>query len=81
MRRVSLGELRGRYRSEKDSKVKERLLAILHLHEGKMVKDFSDIVERSARSMERWSMGWNEKGYEGLTPRFTGRPNPKLPDG
>lgn len=80
-RRVSLGELRGKYRSEKDTRVKERLLAILHLHEGKMVKEVSDMVERSARSIERWIKGWNEKGYEGLVPHFTGGPKPKLPDG
>ena len=79
-RQVSLDELRGRYRSEKDSRVKERLLAILHLYEGKMVKEVSNIVKRSVRSIERWVREWNESGYEGLTPRFTGGPKPKLTD-
>lgn len=79
-RQVSLDELRGRYRSEKDSRVKERLLAILHLYEGKMVKEVSNIVKRSVRSIERWVREWNESGYEGLTPRFTGGPKPKLAD-
>jgi len=77
-RQVSLDELRGRYRNEKNSRVKERLLAILHLYEGKMVKDVSKIVKRSERSIERWVAEWNGSGYEGLTPRFTGGPKPKL---
>jgi len=77
-RQVSLDELRGRYRNEKNYRVKERLLAILHLYEGKMVKDVSKIVKRSERSIERWVAEWNGSGYEGLTPRFTGGPKPKL---
>jgi len=77
-KQVSVDELRGRYRSEKDSRVKERLLAILHLYEGKMVKEVSTVVKRSIRSIERWVRQWNEKGYDGLTPRFTGGPKPKL---
>ncbi len=77
---VSLDELRSHYRNEKDSRVKERLLAILHLYEGKMVKEVSMVVKRSVRSIERWVREWNEKGYDGLTPRFTGGPKPKLAD-
>jgi len=79
-RQVNLDELRGRYRSEKNTRVKERLLAILHLYEGKTVNEVSTIVERSVRSIERWLKEWNEKGYDGLIPRFTGGPKPKLAD-
>ena len=77
--RASIDELRGRYRNEKNPRVKERLLAILHLYEGKMVKEVSKIIKRSARSIERWVREWNEHGYDGLMPHFTGGPKPKLP--
>jgi len=79
-RHLPLDELRVMYRKEKNSRVKERLLAVLHLYEGKMVKEVSKMVERSERTVERWLAEWNEKGYDGLTPRFTGGPKPKLPD-
>ena len=79
-RHASFDELRGRYRSEKNSRVKERLLAILHLYEGRTIGEVSRIVKRSARSVERWVSGWNTYGYDGLTPRFTGGPKPKIAD-
>lgn len=77
---ISLDELRGRYRSEKNPRVKERLLAVLHLYEGKTVKEVSKVVKRSVRSIERWVKIWNERGYDGLIPHFTGGPKPKLPE-
>lgn len=80
-RKAAVDELKGRYRGERNSRVKERLLAILHLHEGRTIGEVSKIVKRSYRSIERWLKGWNEDGYEGLTPRFTGGPKPKLDDG
>jgi putative transposase len=77
---VSFDELRRRYRNEKNSRVEERLLSILHLYEGKMVKEVSKTVKRSERSIERWVVEWNENGYDGLIPRFRGGPKPKLED-
>ena len=58
-RHVSLDELGGRYRSERNSRVKERLPTILHPYEGKMVKKVSEMVERSERTVERWLAEWN----------------------
>jgi len=77
-RQASVDELSGRYRNEKNARVKERLLALLHLYEGKTIAETSRIVRRSVRSIERWLAEWDRDGYEGLTPHFTGGPKPKL---
>jgi transposase len=76
---ISIEELKVRYRREENARVKERLLAILHLHEGKTIREVSRIVKRSERSIGRWVRGWNKHGHDGLMPHFTGGPKPKLP--
>ncbi len=77
-RPIDINELSDKYRNEKDPRVKERLLALIHLYEGKTVKEVSTIVKRSIRTVERWVSAWNKSGYEGLAPQFTGGPKPKL---
>ncbi|MDG6927038.1 MAG: helix-turn-helix domain-containing protein [Nitrososphaerota archaeon] len=79
-RPIEIKELNERYRTEKDPRVKERLLALIHLYEGKTVIEASRIIKRSVRTVERWISSWNENGYEGLEPSFTGGPKPKLTD-
>lgn len=73
-------ELEEKYKSEKNSMVKERLLALLHLYEGKGIPEVSRITKRSKSSIRRWLKKWNEKGYEGLIPKLTGGPKPRLSD-
>jgi len=69
-------ELEGRYRREKDSRLRERLQAILLLYEGKKTTDVSEIVRRSRSTIENWISAWNEGGVDGLIPNFTGGPKP-----
>lgn len=71
-------ELQAKYRVEKNPRVKERLLAILHIYDGKTIKDAAKAVGRCEKSIKNWLKRWNEKGYEGLKPHFTGGPKPKL---
>jgi putative transposase len=74
-------ELEGRYKKEVDPRTKERLLAILLLHDGKKVSEVSRIVRRSVRTVENWISRWNVQGYDGLIPRFDGGPKPRMASG
>lgn len=80
IRHLSKGELERIYKEERNARVKERLLAILLIYEGKRVSEVPGIVKRSRTSIEGWLKRWNERGYEGLIPEFTGGPKPKLHD-
>jgi len=75
---VPRDELEAAYRNEKDPRVKERLLAVLHLYEGKSVPEASRAVKRSIRSVKRWLKAWNIAGYGGLKPSFDGGPKPRM---
>lgn len=74
-------ELDGRYRAERNGRVKERLLAILHLYDGKKVLDAAKSVKRCEKSVRNWLKRWNERGCEGLKPGFKGGPKPRMPEG
>ena len=74
---LSKGELERTYKAEKDSRVKERLLAILLLYEGTRVQDAAAVVRRARSTLELWIRDWNTRGVDGLKPRFRGGPNPK----
>lgn len=75
---VSKDELEAAYRTEKDPRVKERLLAILHLYEGNSIPEASEAVKRSVSSVKRWLKAWNADGQGGLTPNFDGGPKPRI---
>jgi putative transposase len=77
-RAVSVEELEDRYRKEANPRVKERLLVLIHLCEGQSAVFTSQSVKCSKRSITRWVKAYNEKGYEGLIPKFTGGPKPTL---
>ena len=72
-------ELEERYRKERDPRVKERLLAILLLYDGKNIYEVSEIIRRSERRVKEWLKRWNRKCYEGIMPetRKRGR-KPKI---
>ena len=66
-------------RREKNSRVREKLQAMLLLYDGEMtVREVSEIVRRSTRAIEKWVRRWNVQGYDGLVPRFTGEPKPRV---
>ena len=66
-------ELEERYRKEKDSTIKERLLAILLLYDGKNIYEVAEIIRRSERTIKEWLKRWNERGYEGILPETSKR--------
>ncbi len=77
---ISRKELDKMYMEEKNPRMKERLLAISLLSEGKSISDVASTLRRSVRSIERWVNAWNAGGYDGLLPKFTGGPKPMLSD-
>ena len=46
-----------KYRKERDPRVKERLLAILLLYDGKNICKVSEIIRRSERAIKVWMKG------------------------
>ena len=66
------------YKKEKNSRIKERLLAIIYLYDNNTLEDTSKLLNRSISSIKRWLRAWNNNGYNGLKPRFRGGRKPKL---
>jgi len=79
IRHMEKDELEERFRNEKNPRVKERLLAIIHLYDGKKISDAASIVKRSVSSVKRWLWSWNKEAYDGLIPEFKGGPKPRMP--
>jgi transposase len=79
IKHLSKDELEKAYKLEKDSRIKERLLAILLLFEGKKVPETAAIVRRGISTLELWIRNWNQNGVDGLKTHFTGGPKPKVP--
>lgn len=75
---VPKNELMELYKKETNARIKPRLLAIIHLYEGKTGKDTSKLVKTSYPSLIRWVERWNRNGYKGLIPNFTGGYKPQL---
>ena len=66
------------YRSEHDGRVKERLLAILLLYEGKSITHTAQLVKVSRQTVTDWLKSWNKAGYRGIKPNFSGGYAPRL---
>jgi len=66
-------ELEKKYRKEKDSTIKERLLAILLLYDGKNIYEVAEIIRRSERTIKEWLKRWNKEAYEGILPKVSRR--------
>jgi transposase len=66
------------YRSEHDGRVKERLLAILLLYEGKSITHTAQVVKVSRQSLTSWLKHWNVAGYQGIKPNLSGGYAPRL---
>lgn len=76
---VTEDELERMYRQEKNSRIKERILAILMIYDGKTVSEIPSLIRRSRRTVHEWLRSWNERGgYDGLVPEFTGGPKPMI---
>ncbi len=71
-------ELDNIYRAESNIRIKERLLAIVHLYEGKNIYVVADILKRSEKTIYNWLSRWNEEGYDGLIPQNRNGREPKM---
>ena len=71
-------ELEKAYKKERDARVKERMRVILELYKNKKMTEITPIVERCYSSIMDWVHRWNKEGLNGLIPKFTGGPKPKI---
>jgi len=64
------------YKNEKDPKVKERLLMIIHTKEGRTTREVSKIVKKSYVMISHWINRFNREGPDGLKDRpRSGKPS------
>jgi transposase len=73
-----LDALKRLYHQEGSGRIKERLLAIIHLYEGRSPEQISKLLQRSANSIRTWRKRWNAQGYQGLKLELTGGPKAQL---
>jgi putative transposase len=66
---------------EKDTRVLQRLYFVKHRYEGASVDEAAKLVAISKPVAYQWQERWNQDGYEGLKPRFSGGCPSKLTDG
>jgi len=78
-RHIPQDELERIYRFETNSRVKDRLLAIILLYDGKNIYDVSEILRRCDRTIKEWLSRWNKEGYQGLVPERGGGRKWKMP--
>ncbi len=65
---------------EKDTRVLQRLYFVKHRYEGASVDEAAKLVGISKPVAYQWQERWNQEGYEGLKPRFSGGCPSKLTD-
>jgi putative transposase len=79
VRHVTLEELNKKIKKEEKSvRVLERLYFIRFLYKGDRVKEACEKVDITEPTGYSWLDSWNEQGYVGLVPNFSGGPKPKL---
>jgi transposase len=79
VKHLSESDLETTYKTEKNPRTKEKLLAILLLYNGTKVHNAATTVRRGRSTLELWIKNWNLHSVEGLKPHFSGGPKPKLP--
>ncbi len=78
---MSIEELNKRIKTlENDTKILRRLYFIKYRYEGKLVSESAKLIGITKRIGYIWQKRWNEKGYDGLTPRYAGGRPSKLDD-
>jgi putative transposase len=65
-------------KDEKSVRVLERLYFIRFLYKGDTVKEACGKVNITEPTGYNWLDSWNNQGYVGLLPKFSGGPKPKL---
>lgn len=66
------------YKKEKDPRVKERLLMIIHTKEGHTTREVAKIVRKSYVSVSKWINRFNKEGVEGLRDKKRPGKPPKM---
>ena len=68
-------KLNGLIKKEKDTRVKERLQAVLWRLENTTYTEIAERLKRTIDSVREWIKNWNKRGYEGLLDKpKSGRP-------
>ncbi len=78
IRHIEKEDLEKLYLKERDGRIKERLLTILELYEGKNKNEVKKVVRRGISTIKRWLKDWNDGGYDGLMPQFNGGPKSRM---
>ena len=78
-RHITLDDLNKKIkREEKSVRVLERLYFIRFLYKGDTIKEACEKTDITEPTGYSWLDSWNKQGYEGLVPKFSGGPKPKL---
>jgi transposase len=77
---VSANELEERYKTEKDSKIKERLHMIILLKEGYHCRDVAKIHHTSKSKVSFWNVRFQKMEYDGLKDKKGRGIKPQLND-
>lgn len=76
---MSKGELVNMIKDKKiEARILQRLLFIKYLYEGDSVPAAAKRLEITLPTAYSWRKRWNEGGYEGLIPNFSGGAPPQL---
>ncbi|MBU1103450.1 MAG: helix-turn-helix domain-containing protein, partial [Nanoarchaeota archaeon] len=75
MNKKELNFLKSVYKKEKDGKIKERILMLIHSYEGKTSREVGQIVKRDHKTVLTWKRRYVSEGLEGLkTKPRSGKP-------
>lgn len=66
---IGIEQLTEIYEQERDSQIKQRLLAIKLLYQGKRATEIAKDLSVSYKTIYNWIDLWNEAGTEGLKPK------------
>jgi putative transposase len=78
---VSLSELSAFYRKEKQGRIKERALILLHSKEDKTTREIARILKKSPTTVSLWIRRFNKEGFDGLRNKpKEGRPTKVVKD-
>jgi putative transposase len=65
-------------KEEKSVRVLERLYFVKFIYKGDTIKEACQKVNISEPTGYSWLDSWNQQGYKGLVPNFSGGPKPKV---
>jgi putative transposase len=78
---ISLSDLMGFYRKEKDTKAKERLLALVQIKKGKTTRQVGDMFSKDWSTIAKLVIRFNKEGFEGMRNKpKAGRPTKAVKD-